>query len=72
VELPNLMLAIISVANSNQSQYYYYQGAAVYRGAQRNHPVNNSTSMQYHHFHGIKARLGVFLYTNSSALSYNY
>jgi len=35
VELPNLMLAIISVANSNQSQYYYFQGAAVYRGAQK-------------------------------------
>jgi hypothetical protein len=38
------MLAIISVANSNQIQYYYYQGAAVYRGAQKNHPVNNATT----------------------------
>jgi hypothetical protein len=27
--------------------------------------------MQCHHFHGIKAQLGVFLNANSSALSYN-
>jgi hypothetical protein len=35
VELPNLMLPIISVTNSNQSQYFCYQGVAVYRGAQK-------------------------------------
>lgn len=55
----------------SESVLLFSRGSSV-QGSTKNHPVNNSTSMQCHLFHGIKAWPGVFLNTNSSPLSYNY